>query len=87
MTRTRWLGIGLLVSCAAFTAAAIGAGLAMENEAIAKPIGIPLAIGLLVAADVTFWSGGALLGLSFFAKRATWLTRLLKGNRAPAPRA
>ncbi len=78
MTRTRMIGFGLWALCAALTAAAVGFGWAATNDLFGKAMGVSMTLGFALAAEAAFWSGGAVLGLSFFAKRGGWMKRLFK---------
>jgi hypothetical protein len=49
---------------------------------IAKALGISLTVGFGLAAEAMFWAGGAALGLSFFAKRGSLLSRLFARRAA-----
>ena len=83
MTRTRWIGVGLWIASAVCLAAAVGAGFAVHHEVLERPLGVALAVGFAIAAEATFWTGGAVLGFSVFAKRGSWLNRLF-AKKAPA---
>jgi hypothetical protein len=82
MTRMQMIGIGVWIGCAVATTAAIGLGWATANDHLDKAIGVGATVAVALLAEALFWTGGALLGLSFFAKRGGWLKRLFR--RTPA---
>ncbi len=85
MNRTRWIGVALWAGCLICTVVAVGFGLAAAQEMIDRAVGIGFAIGFGLAAEALFWSGGAVLGLSFFARNNSWLGRLVAMVTARKP--
>ena len=82
MTRMRWIGVLALVGAGVSVLGAIGLGVAVSQDAISREIGIAGAIAAAVLAEVLMWTGGAILGVSFLAKRGGWLRRIFA--RRPA---
>ena len=76
MTSTRWIGFGLWALSAICLAAAIGFGVAAADERMDRALAVAIAMSFGVAAEISFWAGGAALGLSFFMKRNGLLRRL-----------
>lgn len=87
MNRTRWIGVALWAGSLTCLVIAIGLGVATAQDMIARAWGVGLVIGFGLAAEAMFWAGGAVLGLSFFAKRAQWVSRLFDRRPASDPQA
>jgi hypothetical protein len=87
MNRTRWIGVALWAGSLVCLLIAVGFGVAVAQDMIAKALGISLTVGFGLAAEAMFWAGGAALGLSFFAKRGSWLSRLFARRAASDPQA
>jgi hypothetical protein len=78
MTRARLIGFGLWGFCAVMTALTAGFAWAAANQHMDRGQAVALAVAFGIAAEASFWSGGAALGFSFFAKRSSGLARLFR---------
>ena len=78
MTRMRLLGFAALAGCGSLVVAAVALGLWAGMRDL--PLGgvAALITALAVAAEVLFWIGGGLLGLSIIAKRKAAFARLAR---------
>jgi len=77
MSRMRFLGFGLLGVCGLAIAASVGIAVFGAQNDWAKADVIKATAAFLVAAEVCFWTGGGILGLSIIQKRRAALARFL----------